>query len=219
MKRIKRFASLLLALALAFSLAVGCFAQDAVITRGEAAKLLLTAADDYCPDLKTEDILKGYPDGTLEEDGPLTYAQALIMIDRAFGGLPVPIGDSARTAAGAQGFADTPAWGGEELSRALASGIVTGEADGLMHPGKQLTKQAFQTLLARVYALKGTNLKDDFYAAVNKAWLDRSDIPAGLTLNGPFYGLSLTVTQQVASPRNRRLPARPRPRSRRSTTA
>lgn len=82
MKRIKRFASLLLALALAFSLAVGCFAQDAVITRGEAAKLLLTAADDYCPDLKTEDILKGYPDGTLEEDGPLTYAQALIMIDR-----------------------------------------------------------------------------------------------------------------------------------------
>ena len=58
MKRIKRFASLLLALALAFSLAVGCFAQDAVITRGEAAKLLLTAADDYCPDLKTEDILK-----------------------------------------------------------------------------------------------------------------------------------------------------------------
>ena len=104
MKRIKRFASLLLALALAVSLAVGCFAQDAVITRGEAAKLLLTAADDYCPDLKTEDILKGYPDGTLEEDGPLTYAQALIMIDRAFGGLPVPIGDSARTAAGAQGF-------------------------------------------------------------------------------------------------------------------
>ncbi len=49
MKRIKRIASLLLALALAFSLAVGCFAQDAVITRGEAAKLLLTAADDYCP--------------------------------------------------------------------------------------------------------------------------------------------------------------------------
>ena len=69
MKRIKRIASLLLALALAVSLAVGCFAQDAVITRGEAAKLLLTAADDYCPDLKTEDILKGYPDGTLEEDG------------------------------------------------------------------------------------------------------------------------------------------------------
>ena len=195
MKRIKRFASLLLALALAFSLAVGCFAQDAVITRGEAAKLLLTAADDYCPDLKTEDILKGYPDGTLEEDGPLTYVQALIMIDRAFGGLPVPIGDSARTAAGAQGFADTPAWGGEELSRAMASGIVTGETDGLMHPGKQLTKQAFQTLLARVYALKGTNLKDDFYAAVNKAWFDWSDVPVGLTLNGPFYGLSLTVTQ------------------------
>ena len=198
MKTIKRFASLLLALSLALSLAVGCFAQDAAITRGEAAKLLLQAADDYNPGLKTEDILKGYPDGKLEEDGALTYAQALIMIDRAFGGLPSPIGDSARTAAGTQGFSDMPAWGGEALTSALASGIVTGGADGLMHPGKQLTKQGFQTLLARVYALKGANLKDDFYAAVNKKWLDQSDIPAGLTLNGPFYGLSLTVTQQVA---------------------
>ena len=198
MKTIKRFASLLLALVLALSLAVGCFAQDAAITRGEAAKLLLQAADDYNPGLKTEDILKGYPDGKLEEDGALTYAQALIMLDRAFGGLPSPVGDSARTAAGTQGFSDTPAWGGEALTRALASGIVTGEADGLMHPGKQLTKQDFQTLLVRVYALKGANLKDDFYATVNKKWLDQSDIPAGLTLNGPFYGLSLTVTQQVA---------------------
>ena len=95
MKTIKRFASLLLALALAFSLAAGCFAQDAAITRGEAAKLLVQAADDYNPGLQTQDILKGYPDGNLEEDGALTYAQALIMIDRAFGGLSAPAGDSA----------------------------------------------------------------------------------------------------------------------------
>ena len=82
MKRIKRFASLLLALALAFSLAVGCFAQDAVITRGEAAKLLLTAADDYCPDLKTEDILKGYPDGTLEAQERRQARRALQTLPR-----------------------------------------------------------------------------------------------------------------------------------------
>ena len=49
MKRIKRFASLLLALALAFSLAVGCFAQDAVITRGEAATLLRWKKTDLLP--------------------------------------------------------------------------------------------------------------------------------------------------------------------------
>ena len=134
MKRIKRIASLLLALALAVSLAVGCFAQDAVITRGEAAKLLLTAADDYCPDLKTEDILKGYPDGNLDLRGTLTRAQALVMLDRAFGKLPAPVGDHARTAAGMQDFSDAPVWGGEELSRVLSSGMVAGEADGLLHP-------------------------------------------------------------------------------------
>ncbi len=198
MKTFKRITSLLLAAVLAFSLAASCFAGDTALTRQEAAEMLVQAADDYHRGVKTEDILKGYPDGNLDLSGTLTRAQALMMLDRAFGGLPAPVGDSARTAAGMQGFSDAPAWGGEELSRVLSSGIVAGEADGLLHPDAPVTREDLQTLISRVYALEGTNRKDDFYAAVNKTWLDSSDIPAGLSINGPFYGLSLTVTEQVA---------------------
>lgn len=198
MKTAKRITSLLLAVALAFSLAASCFAGDTALTRQEAAEMLVQAADDYHRGVKTEDILKGYPDGNLDLRGTLTRAQALVMLDRAFGGLPAPVGDHARTAAGMQGFSDAPVWGGEELSRVLSSGIVAGEADGLLHPDAPVTRENLQTLLSRVYALEGTNRKDDFYETVNKTWLDSSDIPAGLSINGPFYGLSLTVTEQVA---------------------
>ena len=62
-----------------------------------------------------------------------------------------------------------------------------------------MSAEALSTLLRRAYAAKGTNLRDDYYAAVNKSWLDGSGIPAGLPINGPFYGLSLTVNEQIAA--------------------
>ena len=108
MKTAKRITSLLLAVALAFSLAASCFAGDTALTRQEAAEMLVQAADDYHCGVKTEDILKGYPDGNLDLRGTLTRAQALVMLDRAFGGLPAPVGDHARTAAGMQGFPTRP---------------------------------------------------------------------------------------------------------------
>ena len=198
MKMMKRVFAALVVLAMALGLTGACFAQEPALTRGEAAQLLAQAADDYNRGVKVEDILKGYPDGELALDGAVTRAQALIMLDRAFGSLPAPVGDSARAAAGTQGFSDAPAWGGEELTRVLASGIVAGAQDGLLHPQKQITRQELQTLISRAYALEGKNLKDDFYATVNKTWLDTSVIPAGLTVNGPFYGLSLTVNDQIS---------------------
>ncbi len=198
MKTMKRFFAALLVLAMALGLTGACFAQEPALTRGEAAQLLAQAADDYNRGVKLEDILKGYPDGELDLDGSATRAQALIMLGRAFGKLPAPVGDNARAAAGTQGFSDAPAWGGEELTRVLSSGIVAGAQDGLLHPQKKITRQELETLISRVYALEGKNLKDDFYAAVNKKWLDSSSIPAGLSVNGPFYGLSLTVNDQIS---------------------
>ena len=198
MKAMKRLFAVLLVLALALGLTGACFAQEPALTRGEAAQMLIRAADDYNRGVKLEDILKGYPDGELDLDGSVTRAQALIMLDRAFGKLPAPVGDNARAAAGTQGFSDAPAWGGEELTRAVSSGIVAGAQDGLLHPEKEITRQELETLISRAYALEGKNLKDDFYAAVNKKWLDGSSIPAGLSINGPFYGLSLTVNDQIS---------------------
>ena len=74
MKTAKRITSLLLAVALAFSLAASCFAGDTALTRQEAAEMLVQAADDYHRGVKTEDILKGYPDGNLDLRGTLTRA-------------------------------------------------------------------------------------------------------------------------------------------------
>ena len=190
MKFQKRFVPLLLALVLAFgTLPV----QAAALTRGEAAQALLSAAQDYNPGVQRSDILKGYPDGNLALDGTLTRAQALVMLRRAFGGFAVPVGDNARMALPTGSLTNVPAWAAEELSSVLAAGLADGDANEAM------SAEALSTLLRRAYAAKGTNLKDDYYAAVNKSWLDGSDIPAGLSINGPFYGLSLTVNEQVAA--------------------
>ena len=190
MKFQKRFVPLLLALALAFGTLP---AQAAELTRGEAAQTLLSAAQDYNPGVQQSDILKGYPDGSLDSDGALTRAQALLMLTRAFGGFAAPMGDNARTALPAGSLTNVPAWAAEELSSVLAAGIADGDA------GETMTGEALEALLRRAYAAKGTNLRDDYYAAVNKSWLGGSDIPTGLSINGPFYGLSLTVNDQIAA--------------------
>ena len=53
--------------------------------------MLLAAAEDYNPGVQQSDILKGYSDGNLDLDGTVTRAQALVMLDRAFGDLPEPV--------------------------------------------------------------------------------------------------------------------------------
>lgn len=190
MKFQKRFVPLLLALVLALgTLPV----QAAALTRGEAAQALLSAAQDYNPGVQRSDILKGYPDSSLALDGTLTRAQALVMLTRAFGGFATPAGDNARMALPAGSLTNVPAWAAEGLSSVLAAGLADGDANEAM------SAEALSTLLRRAYAAKGTNLRDDYYAAVNKSWLDGSDIPAGLSINGPFYGLSLTVNEQIAA--------------------
>lgn len=165
----KRFMPLLLALVLALgTLPV----QAAALTRGDAAQALLSAAQDYNPGVQRSDILKGYPDSSLALDGTLTRVQALVMLTRAFGGFAAPVGDNARMALPAGSLTNVPTWAAEELSSVLAAGLADGDANEAM------SAEALSTLLRRAYAAKGTNLKDDYYAAVNKSWLDDSDIPA-----------------------------------------
>ena len=198
MKHLKRLVPLLLAAVLAVGAIPVRAAEPDVLTRGEAAEMLLAAAEDYNPGVRQSDILRGYSNGDLDLDGPVTRAQALVMLDRAFGGLPDPVGDSARMAIPAETFSDIPEWASEAVSHVLSAGIVAGTGDGCLSPNLPMTESALNTLIHRVYALEGSNLKDDYYAAVNKNWLDASAIPAGLSINGPFYGLSLTVNSQVA---------------------
>lgn len=199
MKHLKRFVPLLLTAALTLGAVPAQALEPDVLTRGQAAERLLAAADDYNPGVQRSDVLKGYPDGNLDLEGAVTRAQALVMLDRAFGGLPAPVGDSARAAIPAEDFTDVPGWASDALSRVFTAGIVSGDGNGLFSPDQPMTADALETMIRRVYALEGSNLKDDFYAAVNKDWLDASTIPAGLTINGSFYGLTQTVNEQVAA--------------------
>lgn len=59
------------------------FYESPQITRGEFAKLVLAAKDVKAKELS--DVLTGYPDGTLKLENTLTRAQAVTMINRAYG--------------------------------------------------------------------------------------------------------------------------------------
>ena len=190
-----------LPLLLAAALTAGTIPAQAagLLTRGEAAEMLRAAADDYNPGVQQSDILKGHANGDLDLDGPVTRAEALIMLNRAFNGLPESTGDNARMAIPAEDFTDIPDWASDILSDVFSAGIAAGTGDGLFSPDAPLSADDLDTLIHRVYALEGANLKDDFYAAVNKDWLDSSTIPAGLSVNGALYGLNRSVNDQIAA--------------------
>lgn len=142
------------------------------MTRGETAEILANAADDYNSGVTTSDIIKGYEDGSLRENESVTRAEFLVMLDRAFGGLPAPSGHNARVAIPAEKFTDVPEWAKTELSDVFDAGIIAGTGDGRFLPDEPVTKDQAELFIERVYSLFGTNLKDDFYASVNKDALE-----------------------------------------------
>lgn len=200
MSTVKRcLAGLLAAMLLAGLLPAALAAEEpAVLTRGQVCDTLLAAAGDYNPGLTAEDILQGDGSGSLALDRPVTRAEALVMLSRAFGPLPAPVGDSARWAYPAANFTDIPGWAQTELSNVFQSGIVAGTSETTFSPELGVTAEQLDRFLRRVYALEGTNLKDDFYAAVNKEWLDTAQFPPGYPYTGALYELNYQVSQQVA---------------------
>ncbi len=197
----KRWSALLLAAALFLACIPGAGAAQTgeYLTRGETAGLLLEAAQDYNPDISYADILQGYPNGDLDEQGPVTRVQALVMLQRAFGGLPEPKGDNARSGYPASSFTDVPAWAAEELESVFAAGIVTGTTETTFSPGERITREQLDLFLRRTFALEGSNLKDDFYAAVNKQALDNSQILPGYPGTGAFTDLLVSVQSDVTA--------------------
>ena len=95
MNRFKKFLAGALAACMALALPLNALAAQP-LTRGEARELLVAAADDYNPGVTPEDVLQGYSGGDLGLDRPVTRAEALVMLSRAFGSLPAPLGDPLR---------------------------------------------------------------------------------------------------------------------------
>lgn len=173
------------------------FAQQPYATRGEVAAMLLEAADDYNPNVQKTDIIKGYEDGQLHEEKSVTRAEALVMLKRAFGDLPAPEGHNARIALPAENFTDVPAWAKTELGDVFDAGLVAGTAEGVFSPDENVTKEQMELFIERVYSLFGTNLKDDFYAAVNKDTLNHLEIKPGRVISGTLYDLQDQSTENV----------------------
>ena len=174
------------------------FASDMYATRGEVANMLLQAADDYNPNVKYSDIIKGYGgDGELHEDWNVNRAEALIMLSRAFGRLPELTGHNARVALKSGAFDDIPDWAAPELTPVLDAGISVGTADGIFSPYDDVTKEQMQLFVKRAYALFGTNEKDDFYAAVNKDVLNTLSLKPGRVIAGTLYDLGDKSAEEV----------------------
>lgn len=185
----KRIISFLISILILFSSLVS-FAHGKYATRGEVAAMLLEAADFYNEGVSKSDILKGYEDGLLHEERPVTRAEALVMLKRAFKNVPIPVGHNARTALSAETFTDIPAWAEKELSAIFSAGLVAGTAPKTFSPQANVTKKQMELFIERMYSLQGTNEKDDFYASVNKKTLEEMDLLTGNPVNGTLESLS-----------------------------
>jgi putative endopeptidase len=166
---------------------VPVLANDEVsATRGEIVQSLLTAADFYNPGMNKETIIKGYENGGLKENQPVKKIEALVMLSRAFGELPKPQGNDLRIGTFGVEFTDVPDWAKEDIAKLSAAGVLAGKPDGTLGANDPITIEEFQTIIARVWSLEGSNLKDDFYETINKKWLNSSIIAAGDRGSGTF---------------------------------
>ena len=193
----KWIAGALAAFLLALSSGVGFAAQDIEATRGVVLSMLLEAADSYRPDVKAEDIMHGDERG-LRENDPVTRAEALVMLNRAFGGFPEQKGHNKNVAIPKGAFTDIPVWAEGELAPVFDAGLVAGTAAGIFSPDDTVTVGQMQLFIQRAYAAYGANLKDNFYAAVNHGALETLVFKNGSTEAGTLQDISEKTGSQVA---------------------
>ena len=191
-----------LVLAMVFTLVpVSSLAQEEVsfATRAQVADMLLSAADDYHEGLTRADIVKGYPDGTVRDDAYITRAESFVMISRAFGTLPEPKGNDKRQNPQNVSFSDVPDWAKTEIDNLTSAGVVVGTDDGILSPDQTVTMEQVNLIVSRIWALFGTNLRDDFYNTVNKEELDNSVLAPGEMAAGGFNDLNNVVNSRVGA--------------------
>lgn len=195
----KKFLSLLTAIIMVLSVSVSAYADEtsSPATRGEIVNTLLMAADDYQPEIKKADIIKGSKNGDLRENEPAKKVEALVMLSRAFGELPAPVGNDLRIGTFDVEFTDVPTWAKNDIDKLAKAGVLTGNPDGTLGVNDTITIDEFQTIISRIWALKGSHLNDDFYEAINKEWLNKSTIPAGEITNAVFSELDKQNNEKI----------------------
>lgn len=172
--------------------------KDTPAALGEIADYLVGAADNY-NEADRSTLLDGLGD---DEDAVATRIQALVMVSRAFGTLPEPKGNDARLAPKDVDLSGVPQWAVKDLENLKKGGVL---ADSDLTPAEDtekpesgtITLGEVETVVRRIWNLFGSNLKDDFYAAVNKEYMENSQLPPGENTAGGLYDLRALVTKQI----------------------
>lgn len=168
------------------------------IGRIQARDYLLNAARRYNAKLRADDILKGGPgidDST--NSRPATRAEAIVMISRAFGPLPEPVGNMNRSGAAVAEFSDVPDWAMAEVSNLARAKILLPANDNILRANEPISAYEFKLIISRIYASLARVPQDDFYNTINKKWLDESRLRPGESYNSKYDELSYTVESQV----------------------
>lgn len=195
----KKFLSLLMAIIMVLSVSVSVYADETSppATKGEIVKTLLMAADAYQPGINKEAVMQGSKNEDFKENEPAKKVEALVMLSRAFGELPEPVGNDLRSGTFGVEFTDVPAWAKKDIDKLAKAGVLTGNPDGTLGANDNITIDEFQTIIARIWTLEGSHLNDDFYEAINKEWLNKSTIPAGELMGGTFHELQKQNSDKI----------------------
>ncbi|MGI6605876.1 MAG: S-layer homology domain-containing protein [Peptococcia bacterium] len=115
----------------------------------------------------------GYPDGTFRPDSPITRAEFVTLVNRAFDSSKMLGMDEMAISqtSGTAGFRDVAAtdWYAPEFAKAVAIGYLSGYPDGTVKPQNLLTRQEAAVLLARIMPSAGL-AKDNIF-------VDQAQIP------------------------------------------
>lgn len=167
------------------------------VTIEKAADYLYREAAKYQKSVpEKEELMESLP-GQKEKGGDLRI-QVLVMVSRAFGELPKPTGNQERLAPKDINLENVPQEARADLEKLNAAGVLA-QSDLGQGKSDPMSKKELHNIVRRIYALYGTNLKDDFYSAVNKNELDTKEIPAGETDAGGTYDQTIQVQNQVRS--------------------
>ncbi|MEK4424585.1 M13 family metallopeptidase [Solibacillus sp. FSL K6-1523] len=187
----KKFLSLLtvILIALSSSMTMDAAEKSPTATRGEIVETLLKATEAYRLGINKESVMKGSENGDLREHEPVKKVEALVMLSRAFGNLPKPVGNDLRRGTFGIKFTDVPAWAKRDIDKLAKAGVLTANSDGALGANDTMTIDELQNIIARIWTLEGSHLNDDFYEAMNKDWLNHSTIAAGERKSGVFSEL------------------------------
>ena len=152
MRTLKKALSLVLVLAMVFTLAVPALAVDKASEFKDYAKVQNKEAVDV---LTALGVINGNADGTFGAEGTFTRAQAATMITYLTLGKTVA---DALPVTGT-GFSDVPAsfWGAKYIAYCAQEGIISGMGDGKFAPDAKLTAAQWALMLLKAVDAKGAD--------------------------------------------------------------